>query len=232
MPFKGFSIGFNASYLFGNITNDVYAYLSQGDAAVFEQRMEVQDFHFRFGAQYTYNISRRNSVTVGVTYEPGKDLLGKTYVLKYLQNSTSAPDTIAPGIIRLHSRFSLASSYGIGVAYDWNNRLHAEVDFTYQPWKDAKYTQLENFSATRLDNRWKVVFYNRDYIMVGDNHVRDYGVSVGFGFPAVSSKTLVNLGFEYRNRQATPVAMLKEQYFNITLGVNFNQVWFLQSKLR
>ncbi len=255
MPFKGFSIGFNASYLFGNITNDVYAYLSQGDAAVFEQRMEVQDFHFRFGAQYTYNISRRNSVTVGVTYEPGKDLLGKTYVLKYLQNSTAAPDTIAPGIIRLHSRFSLASSYGIGVAYDWNNRLHAEVDFTYQPWKDAKYTQLENFSATRLDNRWKValglsympdlrggyfkrvtyragVFYNRDYIMVGDNHVRDYGVSVGFGFPAVSSKTLVNLGFEYRNRQATPVAMLKEQYFNITLGVNFNQVWFLQSKLR
>lgn len=217
--------------------------------------MEVQDFHFRFGAQYTYNISRRNSVTVGVTYEPGKDLLGKTYVLKYLQNSTSDPDTIAPGIIRLHSRFSLASSYGIGVAYDWNNRLHAEVDFTYQPWKDAKYTQLENFSATRLDNRWKValglsympdlrggyfkrvtyragVFYNRDYIMVGENHVRDYGVSVGFGFPAVSSKTLVNLGFEYRNRQATPVAMLKEQYFNITLGVNFNQVWFLQSKLR
>ena len=57
-------------------------------------------------------------------------------------------------------------------------------------------------------------------------------MSVGFGFPAVSSKTLVNLGFEYRNRQATPVAMLKEQYFNITLGVNFNQVWFLQSKLR
>ena len=75
-------------------------------------------------------------------------------------------------------------------------------------------------------------FYNRDYMMVDDNHVRDYGVSCGFGFPTATSKTVVNLGFEYHNRQATPNPLLKEQYFNITLGVNFNGLWFLKNKLR
>lgn len=255
MPVKGLSIGFNASYLFGNIVNDVYAYSSAGQAAVFEQRMEVEDFHFRLGAQYTYRLSRASSLTLGVTYEPGKDLLGKTYVLKYLQSSTEAPDTVAPGVVRLRNRFSLASSYGVGLAYDRGDQLHVEADFTYQPWSKAKYAQLENFSATRLADRWKIgagvsyvpdprggylkriayragAYYNRDYIMVGDNHVREYGVSAGFGFPAISSKTIINLGFEYHNRRATPDPLLKEQYFNITLGVNFNGTWFYRNKLR
>ena len=192
---------------------------------------------------------------MGVTFEPGKSLLGKTYVVKYLQSSTATPDTIAPGIVKLRDKFSLPSSWGVGLAWDWNQRLHAEVDFTYQPWKDAKYAQIENFSATRIDDRWKVAmgasyipdprgsyfkrmsyragaYYNRDYIMVGDNHVRDYGVSCGFGFPAHSFKTMINLGFEFRQRQATPNPLLKEKYFNITLGVNFNNTWFFRNKLR
>lgn len=254
-PFKGFSIGFNFSYLFGNITNDVYAYSSMGQSAVFEQVMEVRDYHFRFGALYTHRISRLNSVTLGVSYEPGKSLLGKTYVLKYLQSSGEGIDTVAPGVIKLHNRFSLASSYGVGIAFDHGDKFHGEVDFTYQPWSNVKYEQLDNFSATRFDNRWKIgagvsytpdshggyfkrmtyragAFYNRDYIMVGNNHVRDFGVSCGFGFPAISAKTVVNLGVEYRNRRATPAPLLKEQYLNITLGVNFNQVWFYRNKLR
>jgi hypothetical protein len=75
-------------------------------------------------------------------------------------------------------------------------------------------------------------FYNRDYIMVGDNHVRDYGISCGVGFPAHSSKTIINLGFEYKQRQATPNPLLKENYFNLTLGVNFNGTWFYRNKLK
>lgn len=254
-PFKNFSVGFNVSYLFGTLCNDVYANSSDGTSAVFEQMMEVKDFHFRFGAQYTLPLSRRNSVTLGISYEPGKTLLGNTYVLKYRQNSTEAPDTIAPGVISLKNRFGLVSSYGVGLAWDWNKQAHVEVDFTYQPWSKVKYATLENFTRTKLADRWRIgigasyqpnprggylkrvtyragAFYNRDYIMVGDNHVRDYGLSCGFGIPTISSKTVINLGFEYHNRRATPDPLVKERYFNLTLGVNFNQLWFYRNKLR
>ena len=67
---------------------------------------------------------------------------------------------------------------------------------------------------------------------VGDNSVRDYGVSVGFGLPTPAGKTLINLGFEYRHRQASPQALLKENYFTVTLGINFNELWFFQNRLR
>ena len=61
MPIKNLSVGFNVSYLFGNTYNTVYATSSStGTGSVFEQTMEIQDYRFRLGAQYTYNISAKN----------------------------------------------------------------------------------------------------------------------------------------------------------------------------
>ncbi|MCM1077272.1 MAG: hypothetical protein NC411_07935 [Bacteroides sp.] len=255
MPIKNLSVGANISYLFGNINNDVFAsQYGSSTQSLFEQVMEVRDYHFQFGLQYTYKISRKNSMTLGVIYSPGKSLLGKTYMLKY-HDTGSTPDTIAPGIVRLHNKFSLPDTWGIGLSYDWNERLQAEVDFTYQNWADVKYEQIENFTATKFDNRWRIGagvsytpdpragyfrrmtyraggFFNRDYMMVEGNHVRDYGVSCGFGFPAAGTKTIINLGFEYSERKATPDPLLKERYFNVTLGINFNEMWFFKHKLR
>ena len=51
-------------------------------------------------------------------------------------------------------------------------------------------------------------------------------------FPDRKIKNVINLGFEYHHRQSTPNALLTEQYFNITLGINFNGLWFFQPKLR
>ncbi len=252
-PFKNFSVGFNASYLFGNIFNDVYAIGTS--QSLFEQVMEVKDFHLQFGAQYTINISRKNALTLGVTFSPSKTLLGKTYVLKYDTNQDNVPDTIAPGVVSLRDKYTLPDTWGFGIAYEWDKRLTAEVDVTYQNWSKVKYEQIEDFSESQFDDRWRISagasfipnpqggyfkrvtyraggFYNRDYIMVQGNHVKNYGVSCGFGFPASKSKTIVNLGFEYHLRKATPVPLLTEKYFNITLGINFNQLWFFQNKLR
>lgn len=255
-PFKNLSVGFNASYLFGTIYNDVYATTVAANQTLFEQVMEVKDFHLQFGIQYALRLGRKNTLNFGVSFSPGKSLLGKTYVIKHdITLDPSKPDTVAPGVVNMHNRYSLPDSWGFGINYDWNSQLQAEVDFTYQNWAKAKYEQLENFSGTKYDNRWRVgaglsyipdprgsyfrrvtyragAFYSRDYIMVGDNHVKNYGASCGFGFPTSSSKTIINLGFEYQTRKATPDPLLSEKYFSVTLGVNFNGLWFMKNKLR
>lgn len=252
-PFKNFRIGANVSYLFGSTYNDVYATASSSSSALFEQVLEVKDYHLQFGAQYSIDINRKNRVSVGVVFSPAKTLLGHTYVQQYIVNSTAAPDTVA--YENLRNNFSLPDTWGAGIAYEWNRRLLVELDFTYQNWAKAKYKQIENFSATELTDRWKVAlgasytpnprggyfkrmtyraggFFNHDYIKVNGNDVREYGVACGFGFPAASNKTIINAGFEYRHRQAHPDPLLKENYFNFTLGVNFNQSWFFKSKIR
>lgn len=250
-PFKGFSVGANFSYLFGTVINDTYV---NGDASssLFEQVMQVRDYRIQIGAQYSFNVGQDHRVTAGIVYTPKKSLLGKAWVVKYDVSADSKADTVDFG--RLRHNASIPETWGAGLSYTWKKRLLVEADFTYQPWSKAKTMQLKNFEQTRYADRWQFSlggeftpsqrgsylsrttyraggFYNRDYMMVGDNHVREYGLSFGFGFPALASKTQINLGFEYRHRQATPNPLVQESYFNIRLGINFNELWFFQNKI-
>lgn len=259
-PFKSFYIGANISYLFGTIANDAYAYTSAGSESLFERVMQIRDWRVQFGVQYALNLDMRNKLTLGAVYTPGKKLLGKTWGTYYDISSDTQPDTV--GYSDLDGRYTLPDAWGLGLSYEWNKRLIAEVDFTYQNWKDAKSAPIINeetgevvFDKSNFDNRWKIAagmqytpkergsywqrisyrfggFYNHDYVLVGDNNLRDYGVSMGFGLPAPKSKTLINIGFEWHRREAHPASLIKEDYFNITLGVNFNEMWFWKNKIR
>lgn len=249
----GLTAGFNFSYLFGNNVNDVYAYTDYGSTSVFEQTLEVRDWHIQFGLQYAIPLGRDRSIGIGLTYSPGKDLRGNGRVIKYDLTANETPDTVQS--IGLRHNFSLPDTWGVGINYQIGSRLLVEADLTYQPWSKAKFAAMADFPATRMADRWKFalgtqirprdrgnyfqsiqyragVFYNRDYVMVGDNNVREYGVSCGFGFPTLSTKTIINLGVEYRHRQAHPNPLLKEDYITLTLGVNFNELWFFKRKIK
>ncbi len=251
--FKGFNIGINMAYLFGHTINDVYAVTTTGSTSLFEQVFQVRDWRLQIGAQYSYKINRDQRVTLGVSYTPGKTLLGHANVVKYDVSANETPDTLS--YISLKNNFSLPETWGAGVSFEMIDRLLVEADVTYQPWKNAKFAEMPDFEATRFSDRWQVGlgvqytpsqrgsylkrltyraggFFNHDYMMVGTNNVREYGLSCGFGLPTLATRTMINIGFEYRHRQAHPNPLLKENYFNITLGVNLNELWFFQNKLR
>lgn len=43
---------------------------------------------------------------------------------------------------------------------------------------------------------------------------------------------MINLGIEWKHRQAHPNPLLTENYLNITLGVNINEVWFFKRPIK
>ena len=253
----GLSVGANVSYLFGTSYHDVYATTSSASTSLFEQVLEVRDFRLQFGAQYSRSFGTSHRVTLGLTYTPAKTMLGHTWIQKYDINSDAAPDTI--NYTRLKGNYSLPETWGAGVAYEWNSRLTAEADFTYQPWSKAKIMKNENFMDNSFANRYKLALglsyrpaerggylrrvtyrigghYTRDYMVIADatsrHNVRDFGISCGFGLPTPGQKTVVNLGFEWLHRGTSTPGILSENYFNIRLGVNFNQLWFMKSQLK
>lgn len=259
--YKKLYVGANVSYLFGTIINDAYAYTDNGSTSLFERVMQIRDWKVQFGLQYSIDFSSKNRGTIGVVYSPGKALLGKTWGTYYdISAEDSKPDTV--GESKLKNKYSLPDTWGIGLNWEWNKKLMIEADFTYQPWKDAKSAPIINentneivFENTKFDNRWKIAtglqyipkmrgnylqrityrlggFYNHDYVLVNGNNLRDYGITAGFGLPAPKSKTVINIGFEWRRREAHPNTLIKEDYFNITLGINFNEMWFWRNKIR
>lgn len=251
-PFKNAYLGVNASYMFGTTINDVYASNAVGTTTLFERYMRVRDWRLDIGLQYAINFGRDHRAVLGLTYSPGKSFHGETYGVYYDYTLDQVPDTT--GYTNLKGNYSMPATYGVGISYSLRDNLLVAADFTYQPWKKAKYASIENFEVTELDNRWKLAvgaqytprprgnylqciqyrvgaYYNHDYLMVRGNSLREIGASIGFGFPIPGFKTVMSLGLEYKNRQATPNPLIKEQYLNLTLGINFNELWFHTSKI-
>lgn len=254
-PVKGLSVGFNAGLLFGNIINDTYVYVNNGAQSLYERVTKVRDFNLQLGLQYGLTFAREHTATIGLTYTFGHRLHGDGYGTRYdiSSSSTSSVDTI--GYTSLVHGFKLPHSIGAGLSYQWGRRLTLGVDLTYQPWKNVPYAGIEGFSDPQYFNdRYKVAvggeyipatrggyfkrvayragaFWGRDYVTVGNNSVREFGLSCGFGFPT-PVRTAVNVGFQYTHRNSSPVSTVAENYFMVTLGIALNEVWFVPSKIR
>lgn len=249
-PFADLYVGFSFSYMFGSNINDLYVMTDGGSTSLFERYIKVHDWHLDLGVQYPIAIGD-NKLTIGATYSPAKSLHGETYGIYYDASLDTKADTI--GMTSLNGKYSLPATYGFGVNLTLR-KLMVEADFTYQPWKDAKYATIESFESVEFANRWKAAvgmqytpmqrgsyfkrtnyrfgaYYNHDYLMIRGNNVREYGVTAGVGLPVPGFKSTLNLGLEYKHRQAHPNPLIKENYFNIYVGINFNEMWFRKSKI-
>lgn len=75
-------------------------------------------------------------------------------------------------------------------------------------------------------------YFCNDYLNIRGSRVREYGASLGVGLPTPEGKTVINVGLEWRHRAAHPVKLIGENYLNLTIGVNFNEVWFWKRRIQ
>ena len=75
-------------------------------------------------------------------------------------------------------------------------------------------------------------YFNNDYLNIQGNRLREYGITAGVGLNTPEGKTMINIGVEWKHRQATPNPLITENFFNITLGINFNELWFWKRRIR
>ena len=263
--YAGASLGFNVSYNFGSIVNDYYFTPSTGGNALTEHVMQIRDWDINIGAQYTFDVSRFNHFTLGLTYAPKKSLHGKSWVTTQEIQYETLPDTV--GYLRLKDNYYTPNSFGAGISFvhEKVSRFMVEFDFTYQQWSKVKYSPIiasnpaDNgnvvFSGMNFDDRMKLAlgtefvpkvrgsysqriayrlggYFCNDYLNINGNRVREYGLTCGVGLRAPQDKTMINIGLEWKHRQASPVKLIAENYFNVTIGVNFNEVWFWQRKIK
>ena len=255
----GFSVGVNVSYDFGTIQNDVYATPGSGSQSLFEQIMQIRDWNIVAGLQYKQPINRYNAVTLGATYSPKKSFHGNTWLTLQDLSSDTKPDTVAFSKMNGKYYSPQSFGVGIAYTHERVHRIVAEVDFTLQQWSKAPFSSLYDdagqvvFEGMKFADRKKIAvggeythnvrgsyfermplrlgaYYTDDYLKINGNTMKEYGVSLGTGFTAPGGKTMINLGLEWKHRQTTPTNLLSENYFNIMVGVNFNEVWFFKRK--
>ena len=240
-----FSIGANAYYMFGNINHYKSILYTQSDLnttlSLQKQSLHVRSFNGRFGIQYHETIGKKHAFVIGAIYEFKSPMQGT------FENTMIGIDTI---ITASSNVFELPSLYGGGVSYTYDNRLTIAADYTYQEFSKAKYYN----TTDTLCNRSKITLgaeyindpygrkyvdrilwriganYSNSYIKIGDKQTHDFSITCGIGLPLRTSKTMININFEYGN--VGTVSLLKEQYFKFGINFSLNEMWFIKAKIR
>lgn len=239
------SLGVNAYYMFGDVTNNRNITFNENafssSASTQVNSLQVRSFRFRYGLQLFHTFNNQHEVSLGLIYEPKIKLNGSFVQMHYGIPS----DTIVHD-----DNFEMPQTFGGGLYYSFDNRLTLAADYSLQQWGDVKYfgvtDSLRNRSrfslgAEYIPNprgmryfdrvRYRVGFNLSDpyYKMSGFEPVKNYGISFGVGLPLRTSRTMLNAAIEYGKSGQS--SLLREDHFRITFNVVFHETWFFKRKL-
>ena len=142
-PFKGFSFGANASYLWGSLSRNVINTYSDTYVNTLskEYASQVKSYKIDFGVQYSHKLDKKNKLTLGLTYSLGHKLNSDSKCSVVSKNSqTGVSDTTS---YVLADAFELPNTFGVGFMWNHDNRLKIGVDYQLQKWAKIKYPQLD-----------------------------------------------------------------------------------------
>ena len=240
------ALGVNGYYMFGNINH--YRAVSYNESkltttnTVMLSNLYVRSFNTRFGLQYHETIGEKHKFNIGAIYEFRSGMNGK------FEQTTTGTDTLVMSSSEL---FEMPSLYGGGVMYTYDDKLMIGVDFMYQEYSKALYYGKRDTLANRMkislgaeythDPRgrryidrmaWRLgAKYNSSYAKIDGKQAGDFSISCGLGLPLRTSKTIINVNFEYGNVGGL-MATLKENYFKFGLNFSLNETWFVKAKVK
>ncbi len=171
--FKGFSIGANVSYLWGEYTRAVVNSYSDDYAKRVSKvySASVTNYKLDFGVQYTLPVSKKDELTIGVTYSPGHSLGADALCNVISTNpSTAVSDTAKYSV---SNGLYLPNVIAGGVAWNHDQKLTLGFDYNYQNWA-AKgfpvYSVKNQVASYSLDNNY---YMNRHKFTFGGEYCGD-----------------------------------------------------------
>ena len=250
--FKNLSVGANVSYLWGDITRNIYETfpLSASILPYSETTgVDINDYKLDFGLQYTQQFGKKHELTVGAVFSPGMDLGNSAFVQRVVGNSSlgttsTVTDTVAT--------FEVPMTIGVGLGYVYDNRLTVGADFMMQNWEKSSYMNDANAfcKRTRISAGAEYIpnpfgrnylarikyriggYYSQPYYKIaGSNAAKEYGVSAGFGLPIPRTRSLISISAQYVKTKGSQAAFLDENTLRICVGITFNERWFFKRRV-
>ena len=174
-PFKGFSLGVNGGYLWGNYTKSLVNNYSESNANTLAKNYaaDVRSYKLDFGLQYTAKITKEDELTLGLTYTMGHKIGGDATCQVIMNNTqTSVSDTtLYPKNGGLD--LELPHMFGAGLALNHANKLKLGVDYTLQQWSKIEYPEYFVENQVPTYSLRKNLFTDRHKLTVGGEYCPD-----------------------------------------------------------
>ncbi|MFM9987976.1 hypothetical protein [Flavobacterium sp.] len=67
-------------------------------------------------------------------------------------------------------------------------------------------------------------------LVINNQSINDSALTLGLGLPVGGAFSNINLGLEYGKRGTTNAGLIRENYLNMSIGMSFNDKWFVKRK--
>jgi len=186
-------------------------------------------------------LTKKSYLTLGASASASLPFDGETY------NVNIASDTVESSN---SSHFTLPTTIGAGVSYNWDNRLTVGLDYQNQRFSQSMFMGVkdslrdnnrislgvEYLPSNLAEHYFQAIRYRgglqyNDMYLKEPGHLRSASLSLGVGLPLRNQKSMLNLSLE-AGRLFTPNAsFISETYYKFSIDVSFNELWFFKMKL-
>ncbi|QCX54113.1 hypothetical protein [Elizabethkingia sp. JS20170427COW] len=254
--FKGFGLGFKTNFNFGKIYDiQELTYENAELISGYETSNKVKSFNFTAGAVYQHVSSTDHKFTAGATYQFGNSGTMDTHYTNSTYYLTSNEKKNVNIIEQKSSRSKnlIPQTVQVGLGYGLENRWFASAQLDYQSartinflGKPFDYQDSYKVSAggwfvpnandfrsyfNRVMYRYGA-FYQKGALNINGKDINSYGLSLGANFP-IKPKSMsfssIDVGLEFGKRGTVKNNLVQEGFFNLKIGFNFADRWFIKS---
>ena len=252
-PFKGFSVGINASYLFGGLNRRKK--LDYDDESFFDSRsnssINLKGYYYELGLLYKKELANEKELSFGLTANNNSTLRAKrTNIVETISGPYEIVKDTASNIVEW-GEVTLPNYISTGLMYRDGEKWLLIADYSMQNWADytllgesddlsnsmrlsggLQYTPEFN-SVTKYYKRMQYrlgAAYSNTPLTLNDTQLKEMSVSFGFGIPVKKSRTKYDVSLTLGQRGTTDNSLIKEQFVKFGLSVSYDGIWFVKRK--
>jgi hypothetical protein len=252
-PFKGFSLGINASYLFGGLNRRKK--LDYDDESFFDSRsnssINLKGYYYELGLLYKKELANEKELSFGLTANNNSTLRAKrSNIVETISGPYEIVKDTASNVVEW-GEVNLPNYISTGLMYRDGEKWLLIADYSMQNWADytllgesddlsnsmrlsggLQYTPEFN-SVTKYYKRMQYrlgAAYSNTPLTLNDTQLKEMSVSFGFGIPVKKSRTKYDVSLTLGQRGTTDNSLIKEQFVKFGLSVSYDGIWFVKRK--
>ncbi|MEO7211924.1 hypothetical protein [Mucilaginibacter sp.] len=212
-----FSVGANASYIFGNLketqSTEVPNLFGTLNSRV-EESNSIHGLNYDYGAQYSFDFSARKHLVFGYSASTSSKLTTQnSYVVSSYFTENGDEGVATDSLVNrkdAKAKINLPQIHHFGVSYQYDGKYLIGADYSIGNWSDLSVAgvnkglqnsktfnvggqitpnmnSLSNYFA-RVDYRFGVI-YDQTYLYVNNTNIKRYAATFGLGLPLPRNNT-------------------------------------------
>lgn len=217
--------------------------------------LQMRAYGGTFGVQYERALSTKSTLALGATYSTKAKMKGDYKDSRFSVGSAQT-DTLyyKADTMGVTKSAYIAGQLGVGVTYKYADKWMLSFDYTYSDWSHSGIDQVSGFGSSspfttaashsfragfeiipnRNDIRYYMrrvayragAYYKTENFLYQGHRVNAMGLTVGATFPITRWYNGITVGLELGKRGSTSGGRIRENFFNVSVGINIFDIWF------